>query len=360
MSVVKLETLLLVGSQSIHTERFLNGIAPFVQRIVLVSNAAPKVAPANLISVIHVDFRLLAWRTAATIRQALRDFSPQLIHVQQANSVAWHTRRAAVGSGIPMVLSCWGSDILRLPQQNRLMRQMVRGNLRAAHAWTADSQELLAAAAQLAGDTRPAARILFGLDTLPPAPEVQGRPLRILSCRLHKPLYRVESILRAFAQLCAQGAAEGWVLEIAAQGEQTAALQQLAQTLNLAERVVFSGFLAHATLLTHYQTARVFVSVPESDGTPASLLEAMAYGCLPVLSNLPANREWVVDAKNGVLVHEMAALAADLLRAMQWATSPAYAQTAAENHQLMCAQAGLSANLAVLNDLYRQILAVPV
>src|SRR5436190_4621945 len=34
----------------------------------------------------------------------------------------------------------------------------------------------------------------------------------------------------------------------------------------------------------------LFVSVPSSDGTSSSLLEALAAGCLPVLSDIPANR----------------------------------------------------------------------
>jgi glycosyltransferase involved in cell wall biosynthesis len=30
----------------------------------------------------------------------------------------------------------------------------------------------------------------------------------------------------------------------------------------------------------------------------------MAYGCLPVVSDLPANREWVIDGENGIIVKD--------------------------------------------------------
>ena len=44
--------------------------------------------------------------------------------------------------------------------------------------------------------------------------------------------------------------------------------------------------------------ASVYVSAPASDATSAALLEAMAAGVVPVVNDLPANREWV-DATFG-------------------------------------------------------------
>ena len=45
----------------------------------------------------------------------------------------------------------------------------------------------------------------------------------------------------------------------------------------------------------------MYVSIPNTDGTSISLLEAMAYGCLPVVSDLPANREWIENGVNGIV-----------------------------------------------------------
>jgi glycosyltransferase involved in cell wall biosynthesis len=38
------------------------------------------------------------------------------------------------------------------------------------------------------------------------------------------------------------------------------------------------------------------------DGTSVSLLEALASGAFPVVTDIPANREWITDGKNGFLV----------------------------------------------------------
>ncbi|MBE3065757.1 MAG: glycosyltransferase [Spirochaetes bacterium] len=49
------------------------------------------------------------------------------------------------------------------------------------------------------------------------------------------------------------------------------------------------------------QTAVVSVSNLPNDGVPVSMLEAMACGALPVMSNLESIREWITHGVNGLL-----------------------------------------------------------
>jgi glycosyltransferase involved in cell wall biosynthesis len=60
-----------------------------------------------------------------------------------------------------------------------------------------------------------------------------------------------------------------------------------------------------------------YVSVSRSDSTSQSLLEGMAAGLLPVVSDIPGNREWVMHRESGLLVPtgDAEALAAALLEA---------------------------------------------
>jgi hypothetical protein len=49
---------------------------------------------------------------------------------------------------------------------------------------------------------------------------------------------------------------------------------------------------------------RWYLSLPASDSVSVSVLEAMGHGCIPILSDLPANRELVDDGRNGLILAE--------------------------------------------------------
>jgi glycosyltransferase involved in cell wall biosynthesis len=50
-----------------------------------------------------------------------------------------------------------------------------------------------------------------------------------------------------------------------------------------------------------FRTADTYISCARSDGTSVSLLEAMATSLPVVVTDIPSNREWVVEAQNGWL-----------------------------------------------------------
>ncbi|MFM7530938.1 MAG: glycosyltransferase family 4 protein [Rubrivivax sp.] len=369
------QPVLVVGTASIHVRRFVAGLCEAGQRVVLITSTREPLVPHERLQAQEaVDFSVRSFlRTPRRIRELILRWRPGVVHVHQANSVAWHTARALRGTGVPMVLTLWGSDVLLLPQRGLLHRAMVRHALRAAAAWTADARTVLEAAQHVAGQgasaaahqrspagARVAAWIPLGIDEPPPAQATElaaiGRERRLLSCRLHKPLYRIDAIVRAFAQVAP--ACPGWVLEVAAAGEQTQALKQLAASLGLdATRVAFTGMLDAPTLARAYRRSAIFVSVPESDGTSVSLLEAMGAGCLPVLSDLPANREWVREGDNGLLVADpVAGLGEALRRAITWFESGAWAREGAPaNAKLIAERATLRANVQQFLALHDQV-----
>jgi glycosyltransferase involved in cell wall biosynthesis len=308
------DKLLIVGSASVHTWRYLAGIAPYARELYLECNGEvpDKHRPANLVASLRVDFRLSALAGPGKLRGWIREIRPDLVHVHQANSVAWHASRAVRGLGIPLALTAWGSDVLLLPDQNPLMARMVRANLAAADLITSDSLYMAARIRELAPVKRLAV-LNYGIDSLPPEPDIAAKPKQVLSCRLHKKLYRIDAIVRAWEEIEAQPEFSDWSLTVAASGSETDALKTLAERLGLT-RVEFTGFVSSEVLGSLYRDSRVFVSVPESDATSISLLEAMGHGCLPLLSNLPANLEWAIDGLNGRIAEDISRLGDDLAR----------------------------------------------
>lgn len=72
--------------------------------------------------------------------------------------------------------------------------------------------------------------------------------------------------------------------------------------LNIGHAVCLLPRLNREEMAQIYQRSQVTVSVSEHDGTPNTLLEAMACGCFPVAGDLESIREWIDDGENGFLI----------------------------------------------------------
>jgi L-malate glycosyltransferase len=348
--------VLVLGSASVHVQRFVRGLCAAGRQVVLATHG--ELALGDVPGLLHqttVDLRVASLTARRDIRALIQRWRPGLVHAHQANSVSWHAVAAA--APLPVVVTLWGSDVLHTPQRSPAHRWLVRRALGGASAWTADAQVLLQAATALAGPGPLQRWIPLGLDHITPAVfDGVPRPPRMLSCRLHKPLYRIDAILRAFARLPASHA--DWALEVAAAGIETEALQNLAAELQLGPRVVFTGMLDRDALQQAYQRSALFVSVPQSDGTSVSLLEAMAAGCLPLLSSLPANREWVHDGQGGVLCADVEQLHHDMARAISLSRSPQWLGSGQEaNRQKVLTHAFFPRNIEQFIALHDELLA---
>jgi glycosyltransferase involved in cell wall biosynthesis len=150
----------------------------------------------------------------------------------------------------------------------------------------------------------------FGLDALPPPPGPKDTEL-VFANRGLEPLYRPERVLATFAAWARQRPALRLV--VANDGSLRPALQAQAAALGLADRVQFVGRLDAQTQAGWYARAQWYLSLPQSDSVAVSVLEAMAHGCIPLLSDLPANRELVTSGDNGLILAEGEAADVDLL-----------------------------------------------
>jgi len=89
---------------------------------------------------------------------------------------------------------------------------------------------------------------------------------------------------------------------IVGNGELMPDLELMAENLNLGEMVTFTGRIPNDELPALLQQASMYISVPETEGVSASLFEAMASGCFPIVTDLPGTRAFIRNGENGFLV----------------------------------------------------------
>jgi glycosyltransferase involved in cell wall biosynthesis len=87
--------------------------------------------------------------------------------------------------------------------------------------------------------------------------------------------------------------------------------------MGFAGRVSFLGSLPLPEVAARLRDADIFITTSRSDGANLSLLEAMAAGCFPVVTDIPATRQWLEAGAEGIAVplDDAVALAAAIIGA---------------------------------------------
>lgn len=292
--------LLLIGStqSDVHLRNYYSLIKDQFEEVLIVTGS-----DIDFCKSIKLDFGLknpfTVLKSVKKLKQIIDEFDPAIIHVHQANTYGFITSLANKGK-IPQVLTVWGSDVLLLPKKSFLHRYIVKKGLRTSDKITADAQFIESRIEDLVGPVD-FTTANFGIDLPNIEVDTANKEKIIYSNRLHESLYNIEKIIQAFIQF--HKLYPDWKLIIAGSGPNTDSLKELAK--NLPESSYsFVGFVNYDTNLIHYKNASFFISIPSSDGTSISLLEAMACGTVPILSNLPANNEWVKSGYNGIIVSD--------------------------------------------------------
>jgi glycosyltransferase involved in cell wall biosynthesis len=78
-------------------------------------------------------------------------------------------------------------------------------------------------------------------------------------------------------------------------------IKTLAEKLDVLSNVCFVGIVPRDEFPRYLSAADIYVSTCLVDSTSVSLLEAMACGLPPVVTDIPGNREWIDNEKNGLL-----------------------------------------------------------
>jgi glycosyltransferase involved in cell wall biosynthesis len=236
----------------------------------------------------------------------IRSIKPDIVDAHYITGYGY----IGIASGFyPLVLTAWGSDILITPKRNPILKILTQAALRRADRIVCDSRILKCEIIQMGIRPEKISIIQFGVDTQRFSPAQRNDELRtrlaisnapIVTCiRSLKPVYNVSTVIRTIPLVLAKAPQAQFI--IAGDGSQSTYLVELANSLNISANVHFMGQIAHHEIPKLLASSDVYVSTSLSDSTSLSLQEAMACGLPTVVSDLPANREWVKDGESGYI-----------------------------------------------------------
>lgn len=320
--------------QSIHTQRWVNYFVRRGHDVHLISSRFTEGYEKGI--KIHPLIRLFPriWRVSGyfsgllwliQVRRLLRKIKPDIL---DGHYITINGYLAASSGFHPFVLTAWGSDILIVPKKNPIHMFITKHSLKKADSVICDSETVRTELLELGVKPAKIKKIYNGIDTQQFSPHRKDKRLKttlgisegvlvVICNRNLQPAYNVEMLIRAIPLILRQVTQTMFI--IAGDGEQRDYLRNLANSLGVSSAIKFVGWILHDELPKYLALSDVYVSTSLADSTSLSLQEAMACELPPVVTDLPANREWITEGENGYIVpvNDVSALAIKIIYLLQ-------------------------------------------
>jgi glycosyltransferase involved in cell wall biosynthesis len=240
-------------------------------------------------------------------QRRLKEVQPDLVHAGPIQSCGY---LAALAGCHPLLLMSWGSDLLVDADRNVEWKQATEFALQNADALFCDCDTVRKRAnsfrvfldsqiVQFPWGVK--SGVFSSTGPLPPESSFTRKKATttFIYTRSWSPLYGTDVLLDAFVR--ARSANPSLRLLLVGNGSQDESIRGFLQAHNLNDSIFLVGPQPAEMLPKWFRAADAYISCAKADGTSISLLEAMASGLPVVVTDIPSNREWVVEPDNGFL-----------------------------------------------------------
>ncbi len=369
--------LWLSEGNTVYDRRFLEKLVERGHEPIFVSYSSGEIISVRGVETIHKPFRFWTrfgrlgkrlhfhWFRRKLIVQHLRGViqkvQPDVLHT---GYIREHGYYGALTGFHPILSMPWGSDILVRPDKSEYDSMIVHFTLQEADMITCDCELVKNRIMELTG-CLPEKIVVFpwGVDLMNYRPVDEPSVIRerlgwqennvLIMNRQFEPIYGIEYFLDALptvVQVCLQVR----VLMIG-KGSLEGKFRSMVQEVGLADYVHFEGMVDDQGMANSLNAADIYVTTSISDGTSASMLEAMACGLPVVVSDAPAYFEWVIDGVNGYIVprQNSEVLAEQLIGLLQDPTKRR--EMGQRNLKIAQERADWEHNFDVLEDIYKEL-----
>jgi len=255
-------------------------------------------------------------RLTFSFRRLVKKIKPDIVHAGPIQTCGLIATLAAAG---PRLIMSWGFDLMEDVHKSLKMELITKYVLHHA-AYFASDANVTRDKAVLYG-MHPDHTIVFpwGVDLEHFSPSTVHGPssdFTLFCNRSWEPRYGVDVLAKAFVAVVEKHPETDLLL--LGGGSQVQAIRQILTRGGVQEQVTFAGQIPNRDMPRYYHMADLYISPSHVDGSSVSLMEALACGLPCLVSDIPANKEWVTEGVNGWLFPngDDGALAAKILAAM--------------------------------------------
>lgn len=349
--------LFVSDALSIHTRRWAEAFRDEGVEVHVASFRDAKISGVQVHHLRTAGLGRLGYMLAVPmLRRLMREINPDIVHAQYVTSYGFVSALAGMR---PRIVTAWGTDVLISPRQSPLSKFLARFALRNADFVTTVAEHMNAAVIELGIPSDRVIALPFGVDCkrfhLPEVSPPPPPPLRLICTRNFAPVYAVDTLINAIAEVRGRGLSIE--VDLVGAGPLEPLLREQVHQRELDDIVRFRGHVDHETLARWLGDHHIFVTPALSDGNNVSLNEAMACGCFPIATDIPANAQWLQDGDNGLLYPsgEAQALASCIERAA--ADPELRARAALQNRRIVEERADWRASVERMKTLYEKAIA---
>lgn len=309
-----MKIVLLSAASSIHTVRWANGLSSAGHEVHVISQHPQADLLDSAITVHIFPFRggVGYFTMVPAVRKLLTEIKPDIVNAHYASGYGTTARLVDFH---PWVLSVWGSDVYDFPHKSCLHKWLVKKNLSAADRVASTSNCMADETRTLLPELADIAITPFGVDLnayagLMPEPSVQKKKLVIGTVKTMKPKYGVDTLIESYALLLNSLKLKPELnppqleLRLVGGGEQTCELQELANSLGIADSVTFVGQVPHSLVPQELVKLDIYVALSrlDSESFGVAVIEAGAAGRPVLVSDAGGLPEVTVEGKTGFIV----------------------------------------------------------
>ena len=302
----------------------------------------------------------------ARLAALIHDLQPDLVHAMRLPYEGFLAAEA-VGT-IPLLISIWGNDFTLFADRHPALGRLTDSALQRADGLHCDCNRDLKLAQARGFSLRKANRVLPGgggvhaecyfkvqpdKDFLKSFRIPEGVPL-VINPRGPRSYVRNDIFFRTIP-LVLKHIPNTFFVAPGMAGNPVS--EHWVRKLHISASVRLLPAINREQLASLFAASQVSVSPSSHDGTPNTLLEAMAYGAFPIAGDLESIREWITPGENGFLCNPLdpESLASDIIRALR--DEELRSKAKGINRELVRTRADYRKTMMEAESLYEEIVA---